>query len=777
MAFKKTNKSTMGEVFDEMVPSAVLPAVKENKNFIINENGKTVYVGMLLDVAKIGGITEKSKNDKNIGGAVESIRNGKIQAFITKQLIEDNQLLFIPTSITLDRLGDYGTFRNVSGYEFVKLNDNLEIIEHTEVFESYDTFRTICDGKVAITDFVKPADKDVIIAGSADDPTVSKTQQAVNKIKEAANTVKDKVAPVVDKVAPVVNKAAEAVKEKISDATGIKDMQEKPAETVQEQSEEPAVQAAPAEKAKPTANAQPEAKPEQKPAEPSEDDAPVVHTETQVLSTVKRVFNSDNLDIEITTDPFDQMFTVNNQLITFELDERDTYVNERLNHMAADANRNLKKLRADNMGQLRQKYINLLTYQVQDIEKQYDIENPSTKYGKMKHDIEASKAQQLANIEQEIEKKQADQKASFEKSLQEYCDEAAARARQEYKSKHEPFFNKMLGNIEGMVRRDIEQNYEAAMHNMYNARRTEALTTLDKHISGVIAVLSDDYRKMLDEENKLYMSHRNAMIEYSKELHQEDAKRLAVEEERNRITNEVNDARAEAAAQIALIKQEYETAQSALESRSSATIMKAENEAQLMKDQLAARTSDFEKEKLRMQKQLDDAIERADKAQDIVKADYEHRLIQAQDDRDSWKQTLDAYQDQHRHNSRLAAVLVIAITIAAIAGGFVAGGVYWNRIVSGELSSNNSPAEIKVIEPDATQTTVIPSEEDIETTTSDTSDDDNTSETPATTAVPETTTQTGDATTRANTTQTSVTTTIANNGTETPQTNETTTRR
>ena len=747
---KKDNKAEMGEFIPESVASAVVSVVKGNKPFVVTEHAKKYYIAMLLDVTKIGGINKKSVNDKDKGGIIEAIKSGHIDAYITQELNEANQLMFIPTFNTLDRLGDYGLFRKVDGYEFVKLNDKLEIVSRTGIFATYDEFRAIGTGQVDIKEYIKP--EDVIIAGSEDDPTVP--HGVAGKIAQAADTAKNIATNVVSTVAPVAGKIAEKVKDKISETTGIKDMQDTPPEEKSEsaaQEPEPQVSDAPQEPQ--TADASSE--------NTEADEQEIVYTETQVISSIERIFHADNLDLPLSSEPFDQLFTLNNHLIKFELDPRDSYVSTELNRMANDANRELMKLRSDNIKRLRDKYFMLMSVRIQEIQSECDIEDKSKKYGEFKSTIDATKTESLANIGRIVEERQKVIEDAYETRLNEACENASRAARADFKARYQRQHNDDMNAVEGVVKAEIMAAYNASLSELYTIRRSDALTALDLNITGVLSELTEDYKKMFEAENALYMKCADEMREYAKQLHLDDAKRLAVEEEHLRITNEVNDARAEAAAKIALIQREFDTAQAALEARSEATIAQANNENRLLKEQMDARTSILEQDKERLQRQLDDAIERADKAQDIVRADYEHRLAQAQDDRDSWKQTLDTYKEQHKHNNMLAAILVVAIVIAAVAGGFVAGGVYWNRIVANELSGNQSDVEIKVINPDemsdGTAETEISQSEESEDVSEENSEDMSENEVTVT-SVPDDSIQQEDDTTDITTAMTDTTT-------------------
>ena len=689
---KKAIKSDMGEFIPESVAAAVVSTVKNNKNFIVTEHGKKYYIGMLLDTAKIGGINKKSVNDKDKGGVIEAIKSGHIDAYVTAELNESGHLLLIPTANTVDRLGDYGLFRRVDGYEFVKLNDKLEIVAHTETFGTYDEFRAIAVGNAKIDDYVKP--EDVIKAGSDDDPTVdhSFAAQVKEQVKGAAETAKNIAASAIEAAAPVAGNVVNKIKEKITESTGIKDMQDKPAE---EKDTEAAAETVTVET---PADNQQTAAAEQVVSEPPVEEE-IVYTEMQVMNTIERIIHADNLDLPLSSEPFDQLFTLNNHLIKFDLDPRDSYVSNELNRLAAAANRDLSKLRADNLSKLRHKYFMLMTIRIEEIQSECDIEDQLKPYGKQKANIEESKNKSLSEIAGLVEKRQKVIEDAYNARLEEAAENAARQARTDFKTRYQRQHNDEMNAVEGIIRAEIMANYNSALGTLYTDRRNDGLTALDLNITGVLSELTEDYKKMFEEENALYMKFADEMRECAKQLHLDDAKKLAVEEEHLRITNEVNDARAEAAAKIALIQREYETAQAAMEARTEATISQANNETKVVKEQMEARTTVLEQDKERLQKQLDAAIERADNAQDVVRADYEHRLAQAQDDRDSWKQTLESYKEQHRHNNILAAILVVAITIAAVAGGFVAGGVYWDRMVAGTLSGGQSDVEIKVINP------------------------------------------------------------------------------
>lgn len=686
---KKEIKSTLGDYFDESVPSAIKRTITDNAPFRITENGKTLYVCMLLDAAKIGGINKKSQNNAQIGGMIECVKGSKIDLFVTADTIEKGELLFIPTPTTFDGLSDFGLFTGCGDYEFVKLNNNLEIVERTGIFGTYTDFREISAGHALITDFITPPASETETSDGAKNDGQKIASQVSDKVKSAATAIADKASSIVQSVA-----------EKVADNTGYRDMtggkgpvEAAPPTAVPANGSPAASQQATVDSASQTASAE----------NVVEED--IVYDEETVRTAVVRTFHADNLDLPVSSEPFDQLFTLNNHLIKFDVDPRDTYVNEHLNKMAADANRDLKKLRADNLHKLREKYFMLMSLRVIEIQKELDVNNQDTEYGSQKWALEATRKDSLSNVDEKIEAKRKSLEDDYTARRDAFCNAAASAAKNDFNARYQRSHDDEMNRVEGAVKSEIQSDYDRDLQTLYTARRNEAFTLLDLNITEVLTDLADDYKKMFNEENAFYTKCADEMRAYAKELHAEDAQRLAIEEERNRISNEVNDARAEAAAKIDLIKKEYESARNAADANSNALIEQARTQNNMLKEQMSERTTALEKDKDKLQQQLDETIDKATRLQETIKADYEHRIMQAEDDRDSWKQTFDSYKEQHKHNNRITAVLVIAITIAALAGGFVAGGVYWNRTVAGELTDNKMPTVINVIEPTKTNST------------------------------------------------------------------------
>ena len=701
---KKRTKSTLWEYFDESVIGNMKYCVTSNEPFKVSENGKTYYYAILLDADKIGGINKKSKNDQEIGGMIECVKGGRVDVLVTSELNERGEILFLPTMVTIDCLQDYGKFVRCDEYEFVKLNSSLEIVERTGIFVSYDICREIANGHIKLEDYLASQQQSVISEETSDDDdedddddddggTVFEylTDDNLSGMSDSESDEEPEDssddAPnssVASKFKSVMEKAGQTVQnvvDKIADETGYKDMvpdaATKPAQ--------PIVTAAPQVASQTVTNTEPE--PEKN----------VEYTEVQIETSIARIFHADNLELSVSSDPFDQLFTINGQLFVLNDDARDEYVNKHLNNMMYVANENLKKFRKGNIAKLREKYFMLMSLRILDIQKELDVNNQATEYGSQKWAIDETKKDKLSRATALAEEKRKVIEEEYARRRDEYCNEAAQRARNEFNNKYQRAHNDEMDRVEGIVKHNIQVDYESEMQALYAARRTEALTLLDLNITGVLKELTLDYHKMVEEENAMFSKYLDELREYAEKLHSDDAKLIAVNEENIRMNNEIISVRAEAEAKVKQVQQDYDTSKNMLETKLQLTEARAESQSQMLKAQLVEQETKFEKEKTKLQEQLDNAIERAASMQEAVRVDYEHRLEQANDDRDSWKQTFESYKEQHRHNNRLATIVVIAATIAALAGGFMAGGMYWNKLTGNEpAESSNSKIVIDV---------------------------------------------------------------------------------
>lgn len=737
------NSKSLGEYLDTTVLSELRSDLEQNRRFIVRGDGAKYFVLMQMDVMSIPNAV--STSNKDFGGVLELVRNGRVKVVVTDDTNSSGKMMFIPTPETLTSLQDYSMFRDYAEYEFVGFDEGMHTFYPTGIVAEIGAFAAIAEGSKTLDQYVsidliegEPEDSNNDEAGfepigsdgsdmpdddnfsvgdagdnsngdmgsdadtdadaeagtnaDAGDDNSADTGEKHSRAADMLHNISAAVANVAGKAKDAAKNVAGTVADKFNESTGLKDM-----------NEDLAGNSKPVDNGTDTYEGG-----VQDESNIQEDDSDDGDVEERVIPAdatareITRLFNADDLELELSTDAFDQLFTVNNELILFDSDQRDGFVNGEMNRMAADANRDLTRLRAEHIDILRRRYIALVSLNIKDIQKKYDTANLSTDFGSLKHSIDEQRDAQMENIDSIVAAEERRLNERYESDRESYAQAAYQKAIVEYNQISGRQHSDDIAQARSRAQTAIQADYAQALAELDRNRRREALTDYDLRITAILQTLIKEYEEMQKEENEMYQQKADEMREYANQLHQEDAKRIAIEESKQHTSNEINVARAEAAQKIETIQREFETASAAIEARAEASIASARATTDVIKQQLENVIATNTDDRRALEQQLADAQERADRAREIVEQDYEHRLAQANDDIESWKKTLEVYEQQHKHNNRLSAILVIAIVIACLAGGFVTGGLWFSRIVPG--ADNNQSVSSSVTTGDTNDT-------------------------------------------------------------------------
>ncbi len=113
---KRKPQELLSSVINESAIGAAIDALKNNAPFALpNDSG---WVGLLLSVDEIGGLSQKQKGDATKGSIIELIASDAIQVIATKPMLDSEFLGFIPTTSTLERMDEYSLLTDAP-YHFV----------------------------------------------------------------------------------------------------------------------------------------------------------------------------------------------------------------------------------------------------------------------------------------------------------------------------------------------------------------------------------------------------------------------------------------------------------------------------------------------------------------------------------------------------------------------------------------------------------------------------------------------------------------------------------
>ena len=132
--------SGMSQVLHESVPETALDKFKENDAFIHYDGGKPKYVGIVLNTADIGGLDKKSRRDEAKGSIIECINSGRIQTYITPDLMDAEMICIIPDAVTLTAMDEFSLLTDAP-YEFCQVDESGDV----ELLGIKTTFSQVSD--------------------------------------------------------------------------------------------------------------------------------------------------------------------------------------------------------------------------------------------------------------------------------------------------------------------------------------------------------------------------------------------------------------------------------------------------------------------------------------------------------------------------------------------------------------------------------------------------------------------------------------------------------
>lgn len=629
---KKPKNSGLSEFFDESVPASALSAMKRNTAFLATDNGEPVYLCVRLETSVIGGIDAKTKKDKVIGGIINGVTGGLIDAYVTTETNANNQLVFIPTPKTLDYIADFSKF-TTPDWELVKVKDDGSITG-TGMAIKYRDMLEVSKQQKSIGDFLTD-----IVA----------TQQAQAR---AAKQAAAKPAP---SSQPAPAKQAEPVyhdDNMFPDDDGLDEFEDFGDDM----------------------------EPVQPDAENGEPEPEFLVTEDQVMQAITRTFFADDLNFTVSTEAFDQAFVVGNSPIQFALNESFGFVDSAMNQRVISMNQYLEQLHTQNLVEARQMYLNLLGKRIGKIQEDTDTEDSSTEWGSRKRAIELNRDQRLGSAEVDIERRRKELNEAYNARMEEDAAAAASAAKARFRQRFQKQHEEDLFAVDAKVRSEIQSDFSEALHELYTNRRSRAMSLLDLNIDGALNEMTETYREMFNKETEVYNNFAAELDSYINQLHIEAAQRAVIEEERLRQTNMANEVRDEMTSKLNAMEQEFTARISALEIERDTAVRNADEIVALTKQANEDNMEQAKKREEALQEQLDKSIVRFQEAEANVKRDYEHRMEQARDSELSWRNALETYEAQHKRHNRIVAVLILAIVAACLAGGFVLGNLYYSRV-------------------------------------------------------------------------------------------------
>ena len=688
----KKRASGLSQVLHESVLETALDQFKSNDAFIHYENGEPKYVGIVLDTADIGGLDKKSRKNEAKGSIIECINSGRILTYITPDLMDAECICIIPTAMTLSAMDEFSLLTDAP-YEFCQVDDTGDI----ELLGKKTTYTQVSDlvsEDGHIDDILGDSD-----SGAGEDVDDDFTDLAVDPAPAtAAPAAPAASAAPVAPVSPVVDIPEEPVGGTDVSAAGADDGvdlsdEDGWADLANESSGTPEGEFDPY-----AAAMQQEQMPEQT--------VPGDFTNQVVV----RKFYSEDLGLEVTSEPFDAQFMQSNPYIPFEEHREPGWINDQLNEMSRAANVELARMHSENQWQMRERYFKLVSMACERIRVDLDVHDEETQYGQMFTQIGSDKQAALDTLDRRVMQRKAEIENNWRQRLQEVGMEAARAAQHQYRDRYGRQHDLEIYNIEAAEKASIEDEYQDALHDMYERRRVEAASLLDLSITEILDEISDMYLTSLTDERQRYSELDAQMRAFVDANRQDDMARSAILAEELRQNERADKVLAEQTAKMQALSSEYQVKRQAL--MDDIETLKNENAQRIaaMKEDNAQNMERAAAEKQALEKKYDDLLTRYQNLDDTKEKEFEARFEEMRDLNDALEDRCDHLMEVHRRSNLISIFLIIAVAIATLAIGFI-GGEYINtqhrtameqqQIIEDYLQNNPGVGSVSDVDPDA----------------------------------------------------------------------------
>lgn len=430
---------------------------------------------------------------------------------------------------------------------------------------------------------------------------------------------------------------------------------------------------------------------------------PQVLTVADIDNFIVRKFYSDDLGLEVSTEPFDAAIVSGNRYQPFEyIPESVTcseWLNEYINNLRADANTKLMRMHQENITMLREHYVLLVTRHCEDIVKALDINDPNTKYGAMKITLNQKRSDDASKLQDKIASEIAKLNDERTKMLQDKIEAARAAAINSFNREIAPTFEQKEKNIRNVMSTDIEVSYTEGLNAINAARREEAKRQLDIGINEILKNIHDEYAKMLAIEREEYNRLQGIISEFEKSNMAADmAHAQTIQAELDR-SNKVAEIQTEYESKIGLIKSEFELKLDAayedirrksVEHNDQVSKLKEQHDVYVAKleaardDQVAKLNGEIDS----LNEQLRAMSERYVELDQITNEKYKNQIDEIKSEREAWEERADHLEQMHKYTDRIKITVAIISVMAALGIGVIVGASYMADKVKDTQQSN-----------------------------------------------------------------------------------------
>jgi hypothetical protein len=587
---KRKPAELLSSVVNETAVGAAVDVMKRNPLFALPDDKG--WIGLLLNVDSIGGLSQKQKNDKTKGSILELITADKIEVVATRAMLDEEYLGIVPTAGTLARMGEYSLLTEAPYYWALFISEDGTDLRADAIADTPATYAEalqVSNGELPLQGLVPqvwqwatgenqqiaevPAEAERVLVGagaaadadplagafSFDGPDDGIDYAAIAAEDEIANNVDFSTGEVADDEPALEFDEAKfeaqfaATPGTFPDVEGegsSVDMAWRDDDDDDDTDATPDAEAAASEGYYQYVTANRDR----------------VVDEDEVRDTIVRRFLSNDLDLNVDLAEFEKVFATQTPAISIEIAEDPSdWLGSQIAQLTRQANAEMQLLHASNVDSLRTTFVETMALHIEKTMAVVSTDTPGTQYADLmdgaRRDFEANRAQtpqEIASARQEILDR-------FQAAAQSRAEQAAAHARAQYEDRNRPKLDRDLADVGVETDRRVEEKYAHDRQVVLEMRSKEARVRMDVGSNRIFELLAERQAEQRDAERELLERWNGQLVKFLEENRQHDISRTMALADQLARANEVDVLKAEHKAEVKDFRRERQAREEALE--------------------------------------------------------------------------------------------------------------------------------------------------------------------------------------------------------------------
>lgn len=680
---RRRSNELLGSVIRESVYGRAIEVLQANPAFALSDGR---WVVLLLDVEQIGGLSEKNKGDEAKGSILQLINADHIEVVATKGMIDHEMLAIVPSVHSMRRVDEYELLRNAS-YNwaiFSTKEDRLEI-EVLDGGVAFAQVKDVSDGERSLVDVMGtsfPANTTTLAGAQASLSLAG----AAEDVAATTGVDEDPFSGLVDEIE--ASFPDDVVAEAGADGVSTLDAEvEAPDFDPDDEPDYAALDAAdgpeyagddeiPAFDDDGTF----EDAVEQGMPRESYEQYRIVHadhtfTQEDVRATIVRRFLSEDLELKVDLDEFEQEFGLPSTAPTIDIADSvegvTDWLGSQVAQMARVANAEVAQLHTRHIEELRQRHVNLISRHIEEVIGLVSTTKPDSVFHNMLQASELDHARRAGEADVAISHQRDQVNKSFDDEAEARANAVAAQARAEQLAVTRPRREAALQAVETQVRQGIEHDRELDRAKILEIRAGDARLELERGKTKISVVLAEMRQEQHDAERKLLQGWISQIMAIIDEHRKSDVARAEALTESLARQDQIEVEREGFAQRLAEIQATH-----------AAELERRERESVQLREQAIVELRERDTEnanRLRLETQRADAATAlVDRIESQVRSAYDDRINTLELDKRSYAEQL-ANNDKAVTRANRVVVIIGGISLIAALGVGLLGGYIWAR--------------------------------------------------------------------------------------------------